>query len=133
MHINKWSSSWKTGTFGDQGPFQKDINLVSLSRYQICISSFLQFFLLLIVLLTPTWRTGCSDSFSKHIVTFNVLEYELETSDPVGSFSISSWKQIHLTDSLILFPHQDPYLNPQLFPVSLFNILSLLPKPINFL
>ena len=78
-------------------------------------------------------KDGCSDSFGHHIVTFNELEYELETPDPVGSFSISSWRQIHLTDSLILFPHEDPYLNPQLFPVSLFNILSLLPKPINFL
>lgn len=133
MNIKKWSSSWKTGTFGDGGPFQNGINLVSLSRYQICISRFLQFFVLLIVLLTPTWRTGCSDSFGKRIVTFNMLEHELETSDSVGSFSISSWKQIHLTDSLILFPHRDPYLNPQLFPVSLSNILSLLLKPINFL
>lgn len=123
----------KTGTFGDGGPFQNGINLVSLSRYQLCISSFLQSFLLLIVLLTPTCRTGCSDSFGKHIFTFNMLEYELEASDSVGSFSITSWKQIHLTDSLILFPHQDSYLNPQPFPVSLSNILSLLPKPINFL
>ena len=62
-----------------------------------------------------------------------MLEYELETSDSVDSFSITSWKQIHLTDSLILLPHQDPYLNPPPFPVSLSNILSLLPKPINFL
>ena len=105
---------------------------VNLSRHQTCTSSFLQFLPFFIVSLTSTWRTRYSLTVSINIlcVTFNMLESELEPSDSAVSFPTPSWGLIHLTETLILFPDHSSYLNPQLFPVSVSNILSSPSQPV---